>query len=317
MADTTIKSYPTGSGEKLSSYIPGPNPYNIPAKKQYVFNETGNVMMSTTDFSNEQIQESVQKCFAEVQVFFAAMTKALELKAVGDWDKIEAQANTLWTGADTPAKREQAIQAIRELSIERSPFYHKIPVTPAGSALRSYQKEHNYSLYDYSSLKRVIDSSGCFIQVNEEDLNMNQFKGGANFSKDLLEAVLGLATGGGELAFAQAMVNSVGKAGFNLAYASDHKDTRVGNIIFVCEYLMGMPVISAIVITACSIENKQTFQFGPCFKESTTNMSLSIHKDTYTFVTPSYIKEFSGDIISGIEDPNFSQLVKIFEGYLR
>ena len=305
MAETNILPYPSGSGEKLSNYIPGPNPYNIPAKKQYVFNETGNVMMSTTDFSNEQIQESVQKCFAEVQVFFAAMTKALELKAINDWDKIEAQVKAA-TGEDK-----------RNIAIQQSPFYHKLPVTPASDASRTYQKENNYSLYDYSSLKRVIDESGCFIQVNEEDLNMNQFKGGANFSKDLLEAVLGLATGGGELAFAQAMVNSVGKAGFNLGYASQHQDTRGGNIIFVCEYLMGMPVISAIVITACSVLNKQTFQFGPCFKESTSNLSLSIHKDTYTFVTPSYIKEFSGDIISGIEDPNFSQLVKIFEGYLK
>ncbi len=294
--------YGSPDPNKLSKFIPAKNPYNIPAKKQYVFNETGNVMMSTTDFTNSEIEESVRQCFAEVQVFFAAMTKALENNAIAYWNK--------------PSTTKDKFH---------SPFYYtetlpkpvaqtgsrNVVIPPQGNLVKK-----NFSLYNYENLKRVIDESGCFIQVNEEDMKVETEQFGANFSKELLEAVLGLATGEGELAFARAMVSSVGEAGFNLGLSTESKDTRVANIIFVCEYLLGMPVISAIVITACSVENAETFQLGPCFKESNVHTSLTIHKDTYTFVTPSFIKEYSGDIISGITDTQFNELVQIFQNYL-
>lgn len=294
--------YGSPDPKKLSKFIPAKNPYNIPAKKQYVFNETGNVMMSTTDFTNSEIEESVRQCFAEVQVFFAAMTKALENNAIAYWNK--------------PSTTKDKFH---------SPFYYtetlpkpvaqtgsrNVVIPPQGNLVKK-----NFSLYNYENLKRVIDESGCFIQVNEEDMKVETEQFGANFSKELLEAVLGLATGEGELAFARAMVSSVGEAGFNLGLSTESKDTRVANIIFVCEYLLGMPVISAIVITACSVENAETFQLGPCFKESNVHTSLKIHKDTYTFVTPSFIKEYSGDIISGITDTQFNELVQIFQNYL-
>jgi len=294
--------YGSPDPNKLSKFIPAKNPYNIPAKKQYVFNETGNVMMSTTDFTNSEIEESVRQCFAEVQVFFAAMTKALENNAIAYWNK--------------PSTTKDKFH---------SPFYYtetlpkpvaqtgsrNVVIPPQGNLVKK-----NFSLYNYENLKRVIDESGCFIQVNEEDMKVETEQFGANFSKELLEAVLGLATGEGELAFARAMVSSVGEAGFNLGLSTQSNDTRVANIIFVCEYLLGMPVISAIVITACSVENAETFQLGPCFKESNVHTSLTIHKDTYTFVTPSFIKEYSGDIISGITDTQFNELVQIFQNYL-
>ena len=50
---------------------------NIQATKYYVFNETGNIMMASTDNSSEVIQQSVRDVFAEVAVFFAATTKAI------------------------------------------------------------------------------------------------------------------------------------------------------------------------------------------------------------------------------------------------
>ena len=268
--------YGSPDPNKLSKFIPAKNPYNIPAKKQYVFNETGNVMMSTTDFTNSEIEESVRQCFAEVQVFFAAMTKALENNAIAYWNK--------------PSTTKDKFH---------SPFYYtetlpkpvaqtgsrNVVVPPQGNLVKK-----NFSLYNYENLKRVIDESGCFIQVNEEDMKVETEQFGANFSKELLEAVLGLATGEGELAFARAMVSSVGEAGFNLGLSTESKDTRVANIIFVCEYLLGMPVVSAIVITADSKQDAFSAHIGPCVSVEHQQTDLTIHKDTYMFVTPAFIK---------------------------
>ena len=63
----------------MASKVQDPN--NVEIKKGFVFNETGNIMMSTTDLTNEVIEQSVKDVFAEVSVFFAAMTKALEKNA--------------------------------------------------------------------------------------------------------------------------------------------------------------------------------------------------------------------------------------------
>jgi hypothetical protein len=255
----------------LSQYIPGADPNNVQIKKGFVFNETGNIMMATTDLENQTIEQSVRDCFAEVSVFFAAMTKALEKDA-------EKKGSPLWSNAEGDS--------------------------------------FNFSLYDYSAMKKIIDNSGCFVQVNEEDMNVTTDSFGMTFSKELLEAVLGLATGTGELAFAQAMVSSMGKAGAKIAASDQSENTKVANIIFVCEYLLGMPVISAVVVTADANQKAFTTQIGPCISIRNTSTSLKIHKDSYMFVTPAFIKRYSGDIISGIDDPQFEKLTEIFDNYL-
>ena len=245
------------------------DPNNVEVKKGFVFNETGNIMMSTTDMQSQEIEQSVRDVFAEVSVFFAAMTKALEKNAASDMKGVDSNGN-----------------------------------------------DYNYSLYDYNEMKKIIDSSGCFIQVNEEDVNHKTDSWGVTFSKELVEAVLGLATGTGELAFAKAMVSSIGKAGLQISKRSNSDEKKVANIIFVCEYLLGMPVISAIVITADMSTQSQQFKLGPCFSESSTETNLTIHKDTYMFVTPAFIKQYSGDLISGVNDPDFEKLTSIFTSYL-
>tara|TARA_R100000315_G_C5234052_1_gene145197 strand:- start:1593 stop:2420 length:828 start_codon:yes stop_codon:yes gene_type:complete len=257
------------------------DPNNKQVPKGFVFNETGNIMMATTDMQSQEIEKEVRDCFAEVSVFFAAMTKALERNAASDMK-----------GEET------------------------ITITNADSTTSTVTKSYNYSLYDYAEIKKIIDNSGCFVQVNEEDVTHSTQSFGMTFSKELLEAVLGLATGTGELAFAKAMVSSVGKAGLKISERSSSDETRVANIIFVCEYLLGMPVISAIVITADSKQDAFQAQVGPCVSVHHQQTDLTIHKDTYMFVTPAFIKQYSGDLISGIKDPEFEELTEIFTGYL-
>ena len=242
---------------------PEPDPNNVQAVKHFVFNETGNIMLATTDDSSVQIQQSVRDVFAEVSVFFAGMTKAIS------------------TTVDPDSKSGR-----------------------------------RYSLYNYTALEAIIDGSGCFIHVAEEDVDYQISSWGADFSKDLLQALLGLYTGTGELAFATALVSSVGKEGLKLSGDSSKSDSEVANIFFVCEYLLGMPIVSAIVIRASSKMASQTFTLGPCFKEHTESKTLNFHKDTYLFVTPSFIDAYSGDLDKGMSDPAFLTLAANFQKIL-
>jgi hypothetical protein len=240
--------------------LPQPDPFNVQAVKRYVFNETGNIMMATTDTTSDTIQQSVREVFAEVSVFFAAMTKAI--------------------------------------SQTRNPYG-----VPVNGVLPFY------SLYNYDALEAVIDGSGYFVHVNEEDVSYTTSSWGANFSQELIEAVLGLATGTGALAFASAMVASMGKEGLNISGQSSSSTSQVANIVFVCEYLLGMPVVSALVVTADASTVAQTFSAGPCFKEQSSSTTMTVHKDTYMFVTPTFIKQYANDLNSGMYDPAYLNLI--------
>lgn len=233
---------------------PQPNPHNIQATKRYVFNETGNIMLASTDIASDQIQQDVRDIFAEVAVFFAAMTKAISLT-------IDPKTN------------------------------------------------QPYSLYDYKALRSVIDGSGLFIHVTQEQVEYSSTSFGMTFSKELIEAILGLATGAGEMGFAQAMIASMGNRGLTIGGKYSKTDSRVGNIVFVCEYLLGMPVVSAIVVNVDSKKFQQQFQIGPCFKESSTSITMDLIKDTYMFVTPKFIKEYAGDLLSVESDLQFAEFV--------
>ena len=249
--------------------LPKANPYNIQAVKRYVFNETGNIMLATTDDQTANIQQEVRNVFAEVSVFFGAMTKAIS-QTINPNGKKDANGNL--------------------------PYYN---------------------LYNYDALESVIDGSGYFVRVNEEDVSYTTSSFGANFSKELIEAVLGLATGGTALTFATAMVNSMGKEGVNISAQANSEHSKVANVIFVCEYLMGMPIVSAIVVTADSKTVAQTVQLGPCFKEQTSSTTMTVHKDTYMFVTPAFIKQYAGDLSSIMNDPEYLKLIMELESLVQ
>jgi len=235
---------------------------NVEVTKYYTFNETGNIMLATTVGASADVQDSVRRVFAEVSVFFAAMTKAL-------------------TRTTNPVTKEP------------------------------------YSIYNYDALAKIIAGSGCFIRVTESDISHTTSSFGATFSKELLEGLLGLATGVGALGFATGMIAAIGKEGAKLAGKTDDDQSRVGNIVFVCEYLLGMPCISAIVVNVVANKHAHELTIGPCLSTKSQEVTFKMHKDTYMFVTPAFIREFAGDLNSINTQAAYGQLVSSMEAQLK
>jgi len=232
---------------------------NKEAAKYYVFNETGNIMMATTDSQSDTIQQSVRDVFAEVSVFFAAMTKAM-------------------------------------------------------STTKNPETSKPYSIYNYEAIEKIVNGSGVFVHVTEEDMEYSTTSIGADFSKEMVASVLGLALGAGSLSFAQALITSMGKTSVDLTN-SGSKD-KVANIVFVCEYLLGMPVISTIVVYIDTSTNKASIKVSPCFSASAVQSKWKMHKDTYMFVTPTFIKEYGADLKSSTSSGDFNEYVKYLKGLL-
>ncbi|MDT0608020.1 hypothetical protein [Croceitalea rosinachiae] len=236
--------------------------HNVILDKYYVFSQTGNIMMSTTVANSTQIEDDVKTVFNEVNVFFAALTKAMELTKI-------------------PGKGE------------------------------------SYDIFHYSALKKIIDYSGSFIQLQKESIHHDLSRHSTNFSEELLLGVIGLATDKTLISFAQSMVASMGKAGLTIGTGSEKDSEKVSNIIFVCEYLMGMPLVTALVIYVKSSEVREYVKVGPCFGYSSDTATMTINKDAYLFVVPDIVKEYSQEILQGENDPAFNKLVDNLREALR
>ena len=235
------------------------DPNVVEGKKRFIFNSTGNIMVSTTDETSAGMDDGTRSVFNEVSVFFAAMTKA-------------------------------------------------ITTTP-----KPGNTGNCYSIYDYDALSRVIGGSGCFVHCMEEDIKYSSSSVGMTFSQELFTALLGLPTGAGALSFAQAMVSSMGKEGLKIDAEKQSSSGKVGNIVFVCEYLFGMPLVTAVVINVSTEEVKKVMSVSPCFKTESSSVTMAMHKDVYMFVTPSFIKRYSGDLDSIMTTSDYSSFVS----YLR
>lgn len=209
--------------------------------------------------------------------------------------------------ASTTDASEPIQQNVQDVFNEVAVFF--AGMTRAISTTKNPETGKPNSLYNYEALERVIDGSGLFVHVTEEDVISKSSSFGVDFSKELIENLLGLATGTGEMAFASAMVSSIGKAGLKIGGSKSSTSSKVGNIVFVCEYLLGMPIISAIVVYADYEQNKQAFKISPCFSESSVSTSLTMHKDTYLFVTPKFIHNYAGDLDSIQSDPDYLQMI--------
>lgn len=237
------------------------------AEKYYAFNETGNIMIATTNQQTQQLSQPVMDIFNEVSVFFAAMTKAITTTQKPD-------------------------------STKSNPKY--------------------YSLYDYNAIQRVIDGSGCFVQVTREDLQYESNSFGASFNLELVASILGVvATGGAGLAFAESLISTIAKQSkdgeFTVTGNSSTQKARAGNITFVCEYLLGMPLVSAIVAYADEEEIQQAIKVGPCFKENSVKTTLNLTKEVYLFVTPTFIQKYSTDLDSIISDQQYGQFINYLQ----
>lgn len=216
--------------------------------------------------------------------------------------------------ATTEADSSNMDESVRKVFNEVSVFF--AAMSKAISTTKRPGTNEYYSIYNYEALAKLIGGSGCFVHCTQEDIKYTSSSFGAQFSRELLSALLALPIGGGSLAFAQAMISSIGQEGLKLSGSSDTSNSKVGNIVFVCEFLFGIPIVSAIVVYTDSKSQKTTFQAGPCVKTTSTKVELTMHKDVYMFVTPSFIKEYASDLDSIISSSEYNTFISYLQSML-
>ncbi len=183
----------------------------------------------------------------------------------------------IWVGMDTDKIPVNVSALFNEVSVFFVAMLKKI------SGTINPVSNKPFSIYDYNAIMSVINESGLFVKLTSEEITYKSSSYGVNYCKQLIERLLGLPHTLDGLSFAQPMITSIGKEGLRLVGENNASDSKVANIIFICEYLLGVPTVSAIVVSCDAKMNSQIFKIGPCSKETTTSTSLTMKKDTYMF----------------------------------
>lgn len=211
--------------------------------------------------------------------------------------------------ATTVADSSEIQKEVRDVFNEVNTFFAAMTKALASTPMPGEAGQW-YSIFNYNALRTIIDTSGSFIQIQMEKIYHELTEFSATFSEDLLLGVIGLAVEKEAIStFAKSMVSSMGQAGLTVSSGVEKDDSKVSNIIFVLEYLLGMPIVTAMVIHVDKSEVAQYAKIGPCFNEKFDKATMTINKDSYLFVPPKYVKEFSSEILSGEDNPAFLKLV--------
>jgi len=200
----------------------------------------------------------------------------------------------------------------KDLSDDVKALFQKTIVFFGAWAAALEQKKK--SLYDYEAIATMINKSGFFVRVHEEDRTFESGSTSLTLDTAILGSVLsGVASMGGTtaLSIAQTVIGSMGSQ-LKLAASSKQETKKIAHLLFVCENLMGMPILNVLLFNT-SAKQSETVTSSNCHKTVSTKVSMAYHQDTFMFVDPTYIDKFSTAFQS---NPDYDALIKRLADYL-
>lgn len=171
---------------------------------------------------------------------------------------------------------------------------------------------------DYVAMNKIINGSGTWVQMTEEEVHHTTSSYGASFSTELIKGLVGLMIPEASLAkFATTMTQSMGKKAVNLSIDNEKDETKLANMIIVCENIFGVPFICMIMVSIDSSTVRHAVSVGPCLKASSVTTELTMTKETYYWVSPNAIEDDSEDIIKAMDDKNEATIVNMMTDLIR
>lgn len=248
---------------------------NIDAKKVFTFNQTGNMLISTTTkvtdlgkpLQENVMPENVRKQFEQVATFCAAHTKALYCTPTGD--RTPEGEPIMYSIYDTDAIRRSIDRSGLWVQVAQAEFEHEV-VTEEGNI----------------SQELIVDVMG-----------------------------LGTGGGTAALAMARAIGSHAAKSQksndgwFTISFRHEKKSSTVSTLLFVCENIFGMAHNSLMVITVDRKEVARHWSVGACTKGSASSISMTMTKDTYMWVDPESIIENARPILKAMENRDEMRIV--------
>ncbi len=146
----------------------------------------------------------------------------------------------------------------------------------------------NYSFFNYHPLEKLLKSSGAFLKVSELDITVDSNLLIKENHHALFKVLLGWEFELNEISFASAIISSIGTEANRIANSPTQNEFKVSHIIFCCEYLAGIPIVTVIVLSIDCHRHKSMLNNKPCLNNSIQSTDFVIQKESFLFVSPQH-----------------------------
>lgn len=155
------------------------------------------------------------------------------------------------------------------------------------------------SIYSSDSLQKILNQSEFFVEVKQETIKAASKAVGHSMSKELTESLLGRKFDETRLNFSHGLFHSMSNQ-----HKSKHNNGGAGTIFFICESILGLPMVSAVVLELDSVEGEGNKDGSPVehkreiselldMDEERTSEGIQrqwvFRKHTYLFISPKSI----------------------------
>ncbi|MBE0370623.1 MULTISPECIES: hypothetical protein [Pseudoalteromonas] len=141
-----------------------------------------------------------------------------------------------------------------------------------------------YSAFNYHALSTLINKTGYFVQTSNIELTINHQDLRQNNHPKLFETLLGINVSGQELAFAPAIIHSIEKETLRMSKAEQKKDFKSAYLVFVCECIGGMPLISIQLFSFDSIKQSDVLKQKTCSTKTSKDLAWTLNKESYLYL---------------------------------
>lgn len=183
-------------------------------------------------------------------------------------------------------------------------------VTVLFSAMTKALNGKHKTLFDYEAWGSVIRNSGYFIEVQKYSKTLQIQSGSLTLDTQIIQQLLPGLTTGSSLEIAKGVLSALNGT---FSASSTTETTKIGHILFICEELFGAPSVTVRLFFA-SKTSHSTITASPCHKSVTQSFDQLQEGDTFLFVSPDTIAEFSKKF--GQEPQEYKNLVDTLSGYI-
>lgn len=166
------------------------------------------------------------------------------------------------------------------------------------------------TLFDYDTWSAIIRKCGYFVEVQKLQKTIKIESGSVTINTQVVQQLLPGLKSGTSMDIAKDVLNAL-----NGTYSASGvtATTKLGHLLFICEELFGAPSVTVRLFYA-SKTSHQKLTSSPCHKSATESFEQLQEANTFLFVSPDTIAEFSKNYSSYPEE--YKNLVDKLAGYI-
>ncbi|MEM9547381.1 MAG: hypothetical protein AAGA77_15485 [Bacteroidota bacterium] len=228
--------------------------------------------MPTKNFTQEMIRYVFANHF--YKAFTELRKKSLANEQREKYYVLNATANVM-ISTTSSEKKDVSPELVQNFQLAQHYF----------STISASLKASGISVYDYKALNDLINASNHFFSIKKETKTFEHNSAEIALNTAFLNDLMGSMTAiGGALNIGKKLLESIGNE-ITLSINQSQYNRSIGHLLFACEDLMGIPVVSLSLFHIHAREGSKAVDAG-CAKKSNQRIQLSYTQEVFMFINP-------------------------------